>query len=201
MDTNNTGRLRKKVLFFLSMGVLVLSAVVSGIDDNSLSAELVSVDFPRHLPSTAEWDPVEKAEEFAAVLHNAETVSEVQAVIHDILELIGVGVYDVYGTVVRKGAEIFADDFFLYDFETRLAAEGFLAQQYLSLDAVVESWRSMGIPIRPLGNHQTELVSVAEIEKTLRALRRTAEAQPEHPAGFWIRLGPGVAVLVYSYFI
>ncbi len=176
------------VVSMILSAVLVLLAAAGVAQGTSSPGRAGAVGLPGYLVSTADWDPVEEAERLAAVLLEARTVFEVEEALNDILELIGIGVYDLHGTPIRVGNETSAEDFFLYGFETRLLAEGFLAERYLSLEAVVESWRSMGIPIVPLGQSTSELVSTSEVERTLRGIRRTAEENPEHPAGFWIRL-------------
>ncbi len=154
----------------------------------ALMGVFYSTVFGGYFPEHDEWDPVEKSVHFASILLEADNVHQVENAIHDILELIGIGVYDVYGMPIRIGNESSEDDFFLYDFETRLLAESFLKGTYLSLEAVAESWQSMGIPIVPLGSQGTELVSALEVEKGLRTLREAAEDNPESSEGFIVRL-------------
>ncbi len=135
-----------------------------------------------------DWNPAEKAVELGDTLLSVDNILEIEVAIYDVLELIGIGVYDVYGVPIRIGNERSEDDFFLYDFEVGLLADSFLKQNYLSFEAIAESWRSMGIPIVPLASSSSELVTALAVEEALRELRKTAEAEPDNPEGFIVRL-------------
>ena len=86
------------------------------------------VEYPDNLDNSCDWDPVEKSLELSRTLKNAKTVDEVKEALLEILELIGIGVYDVYGTPIRLGNERSEEDFFFYKFEIDLLASAFLIE-------------------------------------------------------------------------
>jgi hypothetical protein len=138
------------------------------------------------------WRADEEARRLADDLSAARTRLEAEAAILQILERLGVGVYNHLGLPRVPGNERGEDDFWLYDFQVAILAEAFLRSGFTALNDIVESWRGYhqaGWTFGPQKVPTTfKLFDALQVEQALRALRRQAEEAPEEARGLLIRL-------------
>lgn len=143
-------------------------------------------------PVQVPWRADEEAQRLAEGLFASRTRLEAEAAILEILERLGVGVYNHLGLPRVPGNERGEDDFWLYDFQVTILAEAFLRSGYTALNDIVESWRGYhqaGWTFGPRKVPETfKLFDPLQVEEALRALRRQAEETPEEARGLLIRL-------------
>ncbi|MFO7544803.1 MAG: hypothetical protein R6W77_04835, partial [Trueperaceae bacterium] len=136
--------------------------------------------------ATPVGDAAEEAERMAQALFAASTPAEAEAVILEVLERIGVGVYDAIGTPLVVGNEADEDDLWLLDIEVEALAVAFVAGQLLPLDGLASRWREAGIEVvedvRPVP------ITGGIVERALRSVRAEVERDPRHPQPFLILL-------------
>ncbi|MFU8888827.1 MAG: hypothetical protein ACNA8N_09530 [Trueperaceae bacterium] len=131
-------------------------------------------------------DATEEAERMAQALFAAATPADAEAVILEVLERIGVGVYDAIGTPIVVGNEADEDDLWLLDIEVEALAVAFVAGQLVPLDGLASRWREAGIEVvedvRPVP------ISGGIVERALRSVRTEVARDPRHPQPFLILL-------------
>ena len=131
-------------------------------------------------------DAAAEAERMAHALFAAGTPAEAEAAILEVLERIGVGVYDAVGAPIVVGNEADEDDLWLLDVEVEAIAIAFVEGQLLPLDALASRWREAGIEVvedlRPVP------VTGGIVERALRRVRAEVARDPRYPQPFLILL-------------
>jgi hypothetical protein len=131
-------------------------------------------------------EAAEEAERMAQALFAAGTPAEAEAVILEVLERIGVGVYDAVGMPFVIGNETDEDDLWLLDIEVEALAVAFALGQLVPLDGLASRWREAGIEVvedvRPVP------ITGGIVERALRSVRTEVERDPRHPQPFLILL-------------
>ncbi len=179
-DVRKLHRKRSLIMVgWISIAVIIMAA----------SASAQWGDYWQQLPLAEDWDPVAKSQAVASQLLQAQRPDEVEAILYDVLERIGLGVYTAEGEVIVVGNESDADDFYLYDFEVALLARAFLNEQYVALTSYAQQWQQYGIHIRPLDRpFLVEAITAADVETALRKKRQYAQDNPDLHQGFVVRL-------------
>jgi hypothetical protein len=126
------------------------------------------------------------AERMALALFAARTPAEAEAVILEVLERIGLGVYTAIGTPIVVGNETDQDDLWLLDVEVEALATAFAEGQLVALDGLASRWRAAGIEV--VQDRLPVPITGGIVERALRRVRADVARDPRHPQPFLVLL-------------
>jgi len=172
-------------VFRLSLCFFVAFTVFGTMTEN-VSSETIRSDLANK-KSESEWSPAKESERLAKALKEARTQLEAEAVIYNILNRMGIGVYNLQLRPRIVGNEQSNEDFYLFDYQVSIMANAFLNKTYITMNSFAQAMGLLGVPLPQEGN-VTQPITPIELERLLRKARKWAEDNPKDHLGFPILL-------------